>query len=141
MNTVAAATAGRRAAVVITITYTVDSAVATITLTSVVSAANAMAGDIQAVTDAIQTVIDANPTWAGSVEVPTITRVSVSTVTTAAATSSDSDNTGVIVGAVIGSVVGIAIIAGIVFFVMKKNSDPSPAKVEPFNKQVGVREQ
>jgi hypothetical protein len=138
-NTVAAATPGRRGTVIITVTYSVDSAVATVTLTVVMSSANEITRETLAT--AIQTVVDANPAWAGSVTVPTINSVSVTTVTTAAATSSDSDNTGVIVGAVIGSIVGIAIIAGIVFFVMKKNSDPSPGKVEPFDQQVGVRAQ
>jgi len=137
-NTVAAATPGRRGTVIITVTYSVDSAVATVTLTVVMSSANEITRETLAT--AIQTVVNANPAWAGTV-VPTILAVSATTVITAAATSSDSDNTGVIVGAVIGSIVGIAIIAGIVFFVMKKNSDPSPAKVEPFDQQVGVRAQ
>merc|ERR1711966_462414 len=75
MNTVAAATAGRRTAVVITITYTVDSAVATITLTSVVSAANAITREDM--TAAIQAVVNANPSWAASVTVPTVLSVSV----------------------------------------------------------------
>ena len=46
-----------------------------------------------------------------------------------AAASSDSDNTGIIVGAVIGSIVGVGTTVGIAFFVMKKIGDPSLAKV------------
>merc|ERR1712166_1315712 len=95
----------RRGAVVITVTYIVDSAVASITLTTVVQSTNTMT--LTTLTDAIAAVIAANPTWQGSVTAPTIT----------------------------------AIIAGIAFFVMKKNSNPSPAKVEPFDQKVGVRAQ
>ena len=81
-------------------------------------------------------------TWAPTNAPTPVPTVTTAAPTTAAATSSNSeDNTGIIVGAVIGSIVGIAIIAGIAFFVMKKNSDPSPAKVEPFDKQIGVRAQ
>merc|ERR1712086_521873 len=97
-----AADAVRRGAVVITVTYTVDSAVASITLTAVVVSTNTMALDHSLLTMSIA---------------------------------------GVIAGAVIGAIVGIAIIAGIAFFVMKKNSNPSPAKVEPFDQKVGVRAQ
>merc|ERR1712195_386351 len=135
----AAADPVRRGAVIITVTYTVDSAVASITLTTVADSASAMT--LTTLTDAIAAVIAANPTWQGSVTAPTITEIQVATLTTPAATSSDSDNTGVIVGAVIGAIVGIAIIAGIAFFVMKKDSNPSPAQVEPFDNKVGVRAQ
>merc|ERR1712166_973061 len=133
----AADVVARRGAVVITVTYTVDSAVASITLTTVVQSTSTMT----TLTDAIAAVIAANPAWAGSVTAPTITAIQVATLTTPAAASDDDDNTGVIVGAVIGAIVGIAIIAGIAFFVMKKNSNPSPAKVEPFDQKVGVRAQ
>merc|ERR1712195_80962 len=122
----AADVVARRGAVVITVTYTVDSAVASITLTTVVQSTNTMT--LTTLTDAIAAVIAANPAWAGSVTAPTITAIQVATLTTPAAASDDDDNTGVIVGAVIGAIVGIAIIAGIAFFVMKKNSNPSPAK-------------
>jgi len=135
----AADVVARRGAVVITVTYTVDSAVASITLTTVVQSTNTMT--LTTLTDAIAAVIAANPTWQGSVTAPTITAIQVATLTTPAAASDDDDNTGVIVGAVIGAIVGIAIIAGIAFFVMKKNSNPSPAKVEPFDQKVGVRAQ
>jgi len=135
----AADVVARRGAVVITVTYTVDSAVASITLTTVVQSTNTMT--LTTLTDAIAAVIAANPTWQGSVTAPTITAIQVATLTTPAATSSDSDNTGIIIGAVVGAIVGIAIIAGIAFFVMKKNSNPSPAKVEPFDQKVGVRAQ
>merc|ERR1712086_1012011 len=136
-----AADAVRRGAVVITVTYTVDSAVASITLTAVVVSTNTMALDHSLLTMSIAAVIAANPAWAGSVTAPIITAIQVATLTTPAAASDDDDNTGVIVGAVIGAIVGIAIIAGIAFFVMKKNSNPSPAKVEPFDQKVGVRAQ
>merc|ERR1712166_1014232 len=135
----AADVVARRGAVVITVTYTVDSAVASITLTTVVQSTDTMT--LTTLTDAIAAVIAANPAWAGSVTAPTITAIQVATLTTPAAASDDDDNTGVIVGAVIGAIVGIAIIAGIAFFVMKKNSNPSPAKVEPFDQKVGVRAQ
>merc|ERR1711957_730385 len=135
----AADVVARRGAVVITVTYTVDSAVASITLTTVVQSTSTMT--LTTLTDAIAAVIAANPAWAGSVTAPTITAIQVATLTTPAAASDDDDNTGVIVGAVIGAIVGIAIIAGIAFFVMKKNSNPSPAKVEPFDQKVGVRAQ
>merc|ERR1712195_322990 len=135
----AAADPVRRGAVIITVTYTVDSAVASITLTTVVDSTSAMT--LTTLTDAIAAVIAANPTWQGSVTAPTITEIQVATLTTPAATSSDSDNTGIIIGAVVGAIVGIAIIAGIAFFVMKKDSNPSPAQVEPFDNKVGVRAQ
>jgi len=138
MNTAAAATA-RRAAVTITVTYSVDSAVATVTLTSIVANTATMTPASLATTMAA--VIANNPTFAGVATV-TVTTVTAAVATTPAATASDDDdNTGVIVGAVIGAIVGIAIIAGIAFFVMKKNSNPSPAKVEPFDQKVGVRAQ
>merc|ERR1712028_227354 len=135
----AAADPVRRGAVIITVTYTVDSAVASITLTTVVDSTSAMT--LTTLTDAIAAVIAANPTWQGSVTAPTITEIQVATLTTPVATSSDSDNTGIIIGAVVGAIVGIAIIAGIAFFVMKKDSNPSPAQVEPFDNKVGVRAQ
>merc|ERR1712195_63001 len=135
----AAADPVRRGAVIITVTYTVDSAVASITLTTVVDSTSAMT--LTTLTDAIAAVIAANPTWQGSVTAPTITEIQVATLTTPAATSSDSDNTGIIIGAVVGAIVGIAIIAGIAFFIMKKDSNPSPAQVEPFDNKVGVRAQ
>merc|ERR1712166_1407702 len=135
----AAADPVRRGAVIITVTYTVDSAVASITLTTVVDSASAMT--LTTLTDAIAAVIAANPTWQGSVTAPTITEIQVATLTTPAATSSDSDNTGIIIGAVVGAIVGIAIIAGIAFFIVKKDSNPSPAQVEPFDNKVGVRAQ
>merc|ERR1712195_274714 len=135
----AAADPVRRGAVIITVTYTVDSAVASITLTTVADSASAMT--LTTLTDAIAAVIAANPTWQGSVTAPTITEIQVAPLTTPAATSSDSDNTGIIIGAVVGAIVGIAIIAGIAFFVMKKDSNPSPAQVEPFDNKVGVRAQ
>merc|ERR1712021_210470 len=137
MNTAAAATA-RRAAVTITVTYSVDSAVATVTLTSIV--ANTATMTPASLATAMAEVIAANPVFAGVATV-TVTTVTAAVATTPAATSDDDDNTGVIVGAVIGAIVGIAIIAGIAFFVMKKNSNPSPAKVEPFDQKVGVRAQ
>merc|ERR1712195_422162 len=133
----AAADPVRRGAVIITVTYTVDSAVASITLTTVADSASAMT--LTTLTDAIAAVIAANPTWQGSVTAPTITEIQVAPLTTPAATSSDSDNTGIIIGAVVGAIV--AIIAGIAFFVMKKDSNPSPAQVEPFDNKVGVRAQ
>merc|ERR1712166_458967 len=133
----AAADPVRRGSVIITVTYTVDSAVASITLTTVADSASAMTW--ATLTDAIAAVIAANPTWQGSVTAPTITEIQVATLTTPAATSSDSDNTGIIIGAVVGAIV--AIIAGIAFFVMKKDSNPSPAQVEPFDNKVGVRAQ
>merc|ERR1712028_137184 len=135
----AAADPVRRGAVIITVTYTVDSAVASITLTTVVDSTSAMT--LTTLTDAIAAVIAANPTWQGSVTAPTITEIQVATLTTPAAAASDSDNTGIIIGAVVGAIVGIAIIAGIAFFVMKKDSNPSPAQVEPFDNKVGVRAQ
>jgi len=138
-NTQCAAADARRGSVVITVTYTVDSATASITLTTVADSASAMT--LTTLTDAIAAVIAANPTWQGSVTAPTITEIQVATLTTPAATSSDSDNTGIIIGAVVGAIVGIAIIAGIAFFVMKKDSNPSPAQVEPFDNKVGVRAQ
>ena len=58
---------------------------------------------------------------------------------TAAASDDDDDNTGVIAGAVVGSLVGVAAVAGIASFFWKKNSNPSPSKVEPFDKQSGVQ--
>merc|ERR1711865_1355922 len=59
-NTQCAAADVRRGAVIITVTYTVDSAVASITLTTVVDSTSAMT--LTTLTDAIAAVIAANPT-------------------------------------------------------------------------------
>merc|ERR1740117_2124485 len=68
-----AADAGRRGAVVITITYTVDSAVATITLSAVVSSAGTM--NVASLTQVIAAVAAANPTAYGGLTAPTVSSI------------------------------------------------------------------
>jgi len=137
------ATNVRRAAVTITFTVYVDSATSSVTMATVTASTVALAADPTILSAAITAVIASNPALAGA-STPTVIAIGVATAPTsptAAASDDDDDNTGVIVGAVVGSLVAVAAVAGIAFFFWKKNSNSSPAKVEPFDQQVGVRAQ
>ena len=56
--------------------------------------------------------------------------VSPSPTGTGTASSGSNSNTGAIVGGVVGSVVGLALIAGVVFFVIKKRRPPTPPSTQ-----------